>query len=458
MENNSIFISYSHKDKNGADYIDEYFKLNGVILKRDVREVGYSNSFIDFMNSIRENDYVIMLISRNYLFSVNCMYEVIQVMKEMNFDERIHPIIINSELLYSLEGNIDVVQYWTKKYEDLKSKIEMVDITDSISLAKDLKKIQEIKSNIGDFLNVIKEHKYMSLEEHKESNFNDIFKALGVDQREQMSSNDEIKYHNKDYYILKEDDVSHASAKRFSVTVLLNRNMSKSEIRDVTLEVTEMMKKSKYARNAKVEERFTGKNADVVWIFFARDLVDSNNANWICQTQWVSSKLIESARPMILNGDDEINGIVISWNKRYVATKEYYEKHTATKTEILKDVNEIIPKLLDYSKNITDMFMKFKTGEINEDTLIQYGNMHKENVTDLYLESTNRKIPPIELENYIRVVDKVAASVDNLFLYYCDSGMKTWESKNRKWLFENTLQTLNKDIESLTYENEKIRK
>lgn len=458
MEYTSIFISYSHKDKIEADYMDDYFQLNGVILKRDVREVEYSQSFVEFMKSIRVNDYVLMLISRNYLLSVNCMYEVIEVMKEVDFGEKIHPIIVNSELLYTIEGNLEVIQYWSKKYDDLKSKIENVDIIDSISLAKDLKKIQEIKSNIGDFLCIIKERKYLSFEEQKEQNFKSILSALGVNQFEQMTITDEVKYHNRDYYIIKEEDLSHAMAKRYSATILLNKDMSKNDIRNVIIDVTNQMKKNNYARNHYVKESFDGKTADVVWLNFARDLSDSNNSNWICLTQWINPSLADSARPMKLSGDDSINGIEISWNSRYAATKEYYEKNTATKSETLDVVAEILPKMMDYASEITNVFTEFKSGNIQEKVLIKYSNKHKDLVSELYLKSTNFMIPPIELEGYIRSVKQVIISIDNLFLYYCDNGIKTWKSDNRMWLFENTLKTLNKDIISLTYEDEKIRK
>lgn len=81
MEKPTVFISYK-RDK--SDIVNKLeVKIGGrAEIKRDTEEIGAWESITTFMKSIRTQDFVILVISDNYLKSVACMYEVIQLMKE----------------------------------------------------------------------------------------------------------------------------------------------------------------------------------------------------------------------------------------------------------------------------------------------------------------------------------------------------------------------------------------
>ena len=77
----------------------------GVEVIRDIRGVDNWQSLKDFMQAIRGNDFAVLLISDSYLKSVNCMYEVLEIMKEVEFRRRIFPAIIDTNI-YSMEEQI----------------------------------------------------------------------------------------------------------------------------------------------------------------------------------------------------------------------------------------------------------------------------------------------------------------------------------------------------------------
>ena len=66
-------------------------------ISRDIRDVAYKDSFRSFMESIREHEYVIMLISDRYIKSVNCMHEVTEVLKDSRFKEKLLFIILTED-------------------------------------------------------------------------------------------------------------------------------------------------------------------------------------------------------------------------------------------------------------------------------------------------------------------------------------------------------------------------
>ncbi len=93
----TIFLSYSWKDAEIANQVDQQLSKNPkMIVKRDIRDIGVWNSIREFMQRIRQQEYAILLISDAYLKSPSCMFEVLEVMKEQEYQNRIFPAYDNT--------------------------------------------------------------------------------------------------------------------------------------------------------------------------------------------------------------------------------------------------------------------------------------------------------------------------------------------------------------------------
>ncbi|MGH1288374.1 toll/interleukin-1 receptor domain-containing protein [Bacillus toyonensis] len=167
----NIFISYCWSDISFADLIEDNFKKLGYQLTRDQRDLQFKDSIKEFMNSIGEHDFVISIISNNYLKSINCMYEISEVMRSRKYKDKMLLVILkDSDLqyidstkykitsdfganVYSMQKRIEYTTYWEnkeKEYEMLISQI--VNDLNKIPYLQELKQIKNIASNIGDFL------------------------------------------------------------------------------------------------------------------------------------------------------------------------------------------------------------------------------------------------------------------------------------------------------------------
>ena len=84
-----MFLSYCQKDKGIADIIDTKLPRieRKIEITRDIRAVGYGESFSAFMQTIADKDFVISIVSDRYLKSRNCMYEVCELMRDRRFKE-----------------------------------------------------------------------------------------------------------------------------------------------------------------------------------------------------------------------------------------------------------------------------------------------------------------------------------------------------------------------------------
>lgn len=189
----TVFLSYCQKDKDIADCIDEKMGklLEGTAtLSRDIRDVEYHESFKKFMQSIEKHDYVISIISDNYLKSRNCMYEMLEVVKDSKFSQRLLFIVLTNEDakyykiapvqnigadVYSVSGQARYLKYWSQMDKELDSEIEEIgNAIYAINQIKEKKIIQKILLDLPDFLEFVRDNKGLSLAEHLENGFTDM--------------------------------------------------------------------------------------------------------------------------------------------------------------------------------------------------------------------------------------------------------------------------------------------
>lgn len=157
IESVNIFLSYCWKDDKLADEIESYFDKTNISVKRDKKNIEQWGSIRKYMDSIRTTDYVILIISEDYLKSMNCMYEVKQLMKDEKYRQRIFPLVLESKI-YEIEGRIDYIVYWEKRYAEIKAEIEKIQNPESLSrVAGDLNSIREISYSISEFLDIIQD-------------------------------------------------------------------------------------------------------------------------------------------------------------------------------------------------------------------------------------------------------------------------------------------------------------
>lgn len=193
----TIFLSYCQKDSDIADIIDEKLgkQIDGkASISRDIRDVAFHQSFKAFMQSIEQHDYVITVISNNYLKSRNCMYEMLEVVKDSNFGKKLIYIILSDEDtkyykntpvesvgadVYSVSGQTKYSLYWKKTEEELQKQIEdLGDPTLSITQIKEKRIVHKILLDMSEFMEFIRDRNGFTLTKHIDNNFSDIIRFM----------------------------------------------------------------------------------------------------------------------------------------------------------------------------------------------------------------------------------------------------------------------------------------
>ena len=182
--NPTIFASYSWHDKKLVDTIDRDLGSIGITVVRDIRDAKKYKSIKKFMNRIRKEDFVLIIISEFFLKSSNCLYEILELIKDDTYKNRIIPIVLRSRFkdLFSVEAMIEYKDYWINKFNDLENKCQNFGPDDMESIANVFKHIRNIRIHIGEFLEVIRDIKSVPIEELQRTHYKSVIERIGFDQ------------------------------------------------------------------------------------------------------------------------------------------------------------------------------------------------------------------------------------------------------------------------------------
>src|SRR6185312_1407231 len=147
MQNSKVFISYSWEDQEQAEHIYEDLSKIGIECIKDNHTLQYRDNISEYMKSIRDARYAIVLISDYYLKSKNCMYEAIQLLKERDFLTKHIPILLPSAKFFKTEDRIKYIKYWQEKFNELQIQLKDLNTLNALDLHNDLKILNETALN-----------------------------------------------------------------------------------------------------------------------------------------------------------------------------------------------------------------------------------------------------------------------------------------------------------------------
>lgn len=154
----SLFISYNREQKDFADKIESSVHTVCPVL-RDTNDIAPWGSIEEFMNRIRQADYAVLLISDEYLKSINCMYEACQLYKDVNWESRTMYVILgNADIyVYTVPNHERYIRYWKDRKTVLEDQAKSLPVESIDSITSEIKRVSEILLMLGDFLKTIRD-------------------------------------------------------------------------------------------------------------------------------------------------------------------------------------------------------------------------------------------------------------------------------------------------------------
>ncbi|WP_107670846.1 toll/interleukin-1 receptor domain-containing protein [Cyanothece sp. BG0011] len=180
MTNTEIFISYAWggDSETLTNELDNAFQAKGITIIRDKRDLGYKGLIKEFMQRIGQGKCIIVVLSDKYLKSKNCMFELIEIAKNGEFYDRIFPIVLRDARIYDDLERLDYLQHWEQEKTKLQEKYKQIDLANSSKIMESLNLYDEIRRNIDNLTDTLKNMNTLNTKMHQESDFEEIIKAI----------------------------------------------------------------------------------------------------------------------------------------------------------------------------------------------------------------------------------------------------------------------------------------
>lgn len=176
-----VYISYAWggESEKIVDLIDTELKNRGLTLIRDKRDLGYKGSIVGFMEDIGKGNKIVVVISKKYLESENCMFELTQIYENKDFAKRIFPIVLEDANIYSPISRIQYIKYWNDKITELDTAIKSVGTGLNITqLQQELNNYGDIRASFDKMAFILKDMNALTPEMHRNKNFEDLYQQL----------------------------------------------------------------------------------------------------------------------------------------------------------------------------------------------------------------------------------------------------------------------------------------
>ena len=120
-----VYISYSW-EKNSDNIVNHFccvLDYHEITYKRDKKDCRYTDNIKEFMDSIGNGDIIVVVFSRQYMLSRNCMYELSKITQQENWKDKILPVVVDDSIR-ERTFYIELVKHWKAEKDALEKSIE----------------------------------------------------------------------------------------------------------------------------------------------------------------------------------------------------------------------------------------------------------------------------------------------------------------------------------------------
>lgn len=197
MKTKTVFLSYCHADADLANIIEKSLNKNDDIsVSRDVNITQYRDDLDEFMKTIRNHDFVVSIVTSKYLKSLNCMYEITELMKDPNFNDKLLFIIVNKgdaeyykkqniyedfeAGIYDFNKRLSYITYWDNKEKEMEKSLKSADLPFEMiaEFALEKRKLVSIIPSTSNFMSLLQNKIGRTFKEIKKNDFKEIIDVI----------------------------------------------------------------------------------------------------------------------------------------------------------------------------------------------------------------------------------------------------------------------------------------
>jgi GTPase SAR1 family protein len=175
-----VLVSYAWTDPSKAivDQIEKLCKDRSITLHRDKSEMRYRDSIRDFMESIGRGKCIVVVVSKDYLESADCMFELTEIAARGGIRDRIFPVVLEDANIYNAMGRVGYIKHWEQKKAELDSEMKKVGGEHLEGIQQELNLYATIRETVDHIVDILSDMNALTPEQQQGSNFQALLSAL----------------------------------------------------------------------------------------------------------------------------------------------------------------------------------------------------------------------------------------------------------------------------------------
>ncbi|PEK93293.1 caspase family protein [Bacillus mycoides] len=258
-------------------------------------------------------------------------------------------------------------------------------------------------------------------------------------------------YFDSDQYIIYEVEPAHTgNCKRYGVKVILKEPLSFEEISKVSIEIRGKVKTAEVYKTQQSFERWNGKLANIIWIYFGFDESDMKRSNFICHTTWCDNNQnkdwwynVDGSNKFMIK-DTHFN--VYAY---YESLKMITKDNTGDKEKLMLAVKEISRTMLKSAEEVISFYNEYINGLISEANFIEQIEPVLSKIEEFFMASTELDIAPIDLQDWMQKYLNIFGTIHDFTFYYNEKYLAQRTPENRKACMEMTIKNYYTNLEEI---------
>jgi GTPase SAR1 family protein len=180
VESKEVFVSYAWGGESDAivDKLEEALTGRGIIFIRDRSEVGYKDSILDFMKRLGRGKCIVVVLSKKYIESKSCMFELTEVADSGAFRDRVFPIVLDDANVDDPVAQVEYVRLWESRIKQLNAALKEVNQEDLEGVREQLDLYAKIRRTITQLMKILRDMNALTTQSHLRSKFDTLTRAI----------------------------------------------------------------------------------------------------------------------------------------------------------------------------------------------------------------------------------------------------------------------------------------
>jgi len=175
-----VFVSYAWATESEAvvEKLQEAFRGRDITLVRDKSEMRYKDSIRDFMKRIGRGKCVVVVLSKKYLESKNCMFELTEIAGRGDIRDRVFPVVLDDARIYDALDRLEYIEYWEQKQKALDARMKKVGGENLQGIREELDLFSDIRNTIAGIVDILGDMNTLTPEQHRGTQFGSLLREV----------------------------------------------------------------------------------------------------------------------------------------------------------------------------------------------------------------------------------------------------------------------------------------